>query len=156
VLDWARRYRASPDAEYAGSAGNVPLAAVACPGGGTTTVHAQLAPAIAALYEAAAAAGVDLCGGGYRSPEAQIALRQAHCGSSDYAIYQMPASQCSPPTARPGQSMHERGLAIDFRCDGITISSRSEPCFAWLADHAGDYGLRNLPSEPWHFSTDGS
>ena len=42
------------------------------------------------------------------------AVRRANCGSSNYAIYQMPASACSPPTARPGTSMHEQGLAIDF------------------------------------------
>ena len=37
--------------------------------------------------------------GGRRS--GQMELRRAHCGTSDYAVYQMPPSQCSPPTA-PG------------------------------------------------------
>ena len=74
---------------------------------------------------------------------------------SDYAIYQAPSSACSPPTARPGTSMHEKGLAIDFTCGGGTIS-RGSACFGWLEGHAGGYGLYNLPSEPWHWSTDGS
>jgi LAS superfamily LD-carboxypeptidase LdcB len=96
-----------------------------------------------------------MCGGGYRDPAQQVALRRAHCGSSDYAIYQAPSSACSPPTARPGTSMHEQGLAIDVTCGGGAIS-RGSACFGWLQGHAAGYGLHNLPSEPWHWSTDGS
>jgi hypothetical protein len=81
--------------------------------------------------------------------------RSPHCGSSNYAIYEAPSSSCSPPTARPGTSMHERGLAIDITCGGGTIG-RGSACFGWLAGHAAGYGLQNLPSEPWHWSTDGS
>jgi hypothetical protein len=157
VLDYAGRYRAErADTDtFAGSPGDVPLTDVGCPAGGTTIVHTQLAPALQALYAAARADGRQLCGGGYRDPQRQIELRRQNCGTSQYAIFQMPSSQCSPPTARPGRSMHERGLAIDFTCGGALIRSRDNPCFQWLADHANDYGLRNLPSEPWHFSTTG-
>src|SRR4029077_2450992 len=77
-------------------------------------VNAQIADNVSALLAAAEADGVPLAGWGYRDTSAQIALRQAHCGSSQYAIYAMPSYQCSPPTAPPGASMHERGLAIDF------------------------------------------
>jgi hypothetical protein len=93
---------------------------------------------------------VPLSGGGWRDPAAQINLRRQHCGSSYYAIYQMPSSSCSPPTARPGQSMHELGLAIDFSNCGS-----SSPCFRWLSANAGSYGFRNLPSESWHWSVNG-
>jgi len=51
--------------------------------------------------------------------------------------------------------MHERGLAIDFTYQGRVISSRSSPGYQWLAAHAGSYGFYNLPSEPWHWSTNG-
>ena len=51
----------------------------------------------------------------YRDPQRQIELRQQNCGSSHYAIYEAPSSACSPPTARPGSSNHERGLAVDFQ-----------------------------------------
>ena len=67
----------------------------------------------------------------------------------------MPASQCTPPTAIPGTSAHEQGLAIDFTCNGGGTVRRGDPCWNWLAVHAGDYGLINLPSEAWHWSTDG-
>jgi D-alanyl-D-alanine carboxypeptidase len=118
-------------------------------------VHGCLVDRVRAMQDAAAADGITLAGGGYRSTAEQIALRRAHCGTSDYAIYQMPSSQCHPPTARPGQSQHERGLAIDVTANGSIISSRNSAGFGWLAAHASDYGLYNLPSEPWHWSTTG-
>lgn len=118
-------------------------------------VHESIVAQVQALLTDAAAAGFDLGGGGYRDPAAQIATRKSNCGTSTYAIYQMPASQCSPPTARPGQSMHERGLAIDFTAGGQLIRSRSSAAFVWLANNAAKYGLYNLPSEPWHWSTNG-
>ena len=114
-------------------------------------VNASIANQLAAMIDAAAADGITLTGGGYRDSASQIALRRAHCGTSDYAIYQMPSSQCRPPTAIPGTSNHERGLAIDFN----NCSTRSSACFQWLAANAGGYGFRNLPSEPWHWSVNG-
>jgi hypothetical protein len=114
-------------------------------------VAASIADQLAAMVDAAAADGVTLTGGGYRDSSSQIALRRAHCGTSQYAIYEMSPSQCSPPTARPGQSNHERGLAIDFN----NCSTRSSECFRWLAANASSFGFQNLPSEPWHWSTNG-
>jgi D-alanyl-D-alanine carboxypeptidase len=132
------------------------LATVTCPHGGSITVAASIADNVQALLNAAARDGVSLCArSGYRSPEQQIELRRQNCGSSNYAIYYMPASQCSPPTARPGSSMHERGLAIDFSCNGGGAIRYGNECWNWLAAHADEYGLYNLPSEPWHWSTTG-
>ena len=119
-------------------------------------VNQRIAEPVRSLLNAATAAGFSLSGGGFRDPASQIALRQAHCGTSSYAIYQMPASQCTPPTARPGTSMHEQGLAIDFMSSGRLISTRSDPAFQWLAANASRFGFYNLPSEPWHWSVNGS
>jgi len=116
-------------------------------------VASSLAGQLAALLAAADGAGISLSGGGYRSAQAQIQARRNN-GCPD--VYNSPASSCRPPTARPGQSMHERGLAIDFQCNGALIQSRSGPCYQWLAANAARFGLRNLPSEPWHWSTTGS
>jgi peptidoglycan hydrolase-like protein with peptidoglycan-binding domain len=118
-------------------------------------VARQIAKQIDALLAAAAADGVKLSGGGYRSHDQQIKLRIEHCGSSHYDIYEKPSSQCTPPTARPGRSNHEKGLAIDFTYNGKTIKSRTNPGFKWLAANAVRFGLYNLPSEPWHWSVDG-
>jgi hypothetical protein len=118
-------------------------------------VHTSIAADVRALIEAARADGVPLSGWGWRDTQTQIRLRREHCGTSEYAIYRMPSSRCRPPTARPGSSQHERGLAIDFTYGGRSISTRRSPGFVWLNEHAATYGLKNLASEPWHWSTTG-
>ena len=119
-------------------------------------VHESIADETAALLRHAESDGISLSGGGYRDPSSQVALRRQHCGTSNYAVYQMSPSSCRPPTARPGQSMHERGLAIDFTYNGRAINSRSSPAYQWLAANAASYGFYNLPSEPWHWSVNGN
>lgn len=123
---------------------------------GGIQVHESIAIKVQDLLEHAARDGLRLSGGGYRSAAQQIALRRQNCGTSQWAIWQKPSYQCRPPTARPGRSMHERGLAIDFIYNGRSVSSRNNPAFRWLAANAATYGLYNLPSEPWHWSTNGN
>ena len=132
------------------------LATVTCPFGGSITVAGSIAGNVQGLLNAAASAGVSLCASsGYRSPDAQISLRQQNCGTSNYAIYYAPPSACNPPTAIPGSSMHERGLAVDFSCNGGGAIRRGNECWNFLAAHADEYGLHNLPGEDWHWSTNG-
>ena len=123
---------------------------------GGIQVHESIASKVQDLLEHAARDGIRLTGGGYRSAASQIALRRQNCGTSQWAIYQKPSYQCRPPTARPGRSMHERGLAIDFIHNGRGVTSRNSAAFRWLAANAATYGLYNLPSEPWHWSTNGN
>ena len=132
--------------------GDVTVRDVTCSNGGTITVADSIADNVQSLLDAAAADGVALCGWGYRSSDEQIELRKQNCGTSDYAIYEMPASSCSPPTARPGTSEHEKGLAVDFE----NCSSQSSECFGWLDGNAATYGMYNYPVEPWHWSTTGT
>ena len=136
-----------------GTVGRIGGVAVTTVGG--ITVATRIAGQVEALLAAAAADGFALGGSGYRSSDGQIATRAANCGSSDYDVYSKPASSCRPPTARPGQSMHEQGLAIDFTWNGALITSRNA-AFQWLARNAGRFGLSNLPAEPWHWSTNGN
>jgi LAS superfamily LD-carboxypeptidase LdcB len=117
-------------------------------------VHESIADKLLALLKAASRDGIRLGGGGYRSSTSQIALRRAHCGTSNWAIYHKPSYQCRPPTARPGASMHERGLAVDFTQNGRALWSNTSG-FRWLKRNAARYGFRNLPSEPWHWSVNG-
>ncbi len=131
------------------------VVSVPCPGGGSIQVAGDIAKPVERLLTDAAEAGITMCGNGYRDPADQIAVRRSNCGSSYYAIWVMPASYCSPPTARPGSSMHEQGLAIDFTVGGSTIGYGGA-AYNWLKAHAADYGLSNLPSEPWHWSTNGN
>jgi LAS superfamily LD-carboxypeptidase LdcB len=118
-------------------------------------VNVSIADNLEAMLAAAERDGISLSGGGYRDPAGQISVRMSNCGTSNYAIYQAPSSSCSPPTAKPGTSMHEQGLAIDFTYGGRIISSRSSAAYKWLASNAASYGFYNLPSEPWHWSTNG-
>jgi peptidoglycan hydrolase CwlO-like protein len=132
------------------------LATVSCPGGGSITVAGSIAGGVQGLLSRAGDQGVSICGSGYRDPQRQIELRMEHCGTSNYAIYEMPSSQCNPPTARPGNSRHEQGLAIDFTCNGGGAIVRGNECWNFLAANANEFGLYNLPSEPWHWSDNGN
>jgi len=118
--------------------------------GNGIVVNVSIVAQISAMIQAAGADGVYLSGGGYRDSAQQIAVRQSNCGTSYYAIYQMPSSSCSPPTAIPGTSQHEQGLAIDF--DNCSYGTS---VYNWLSANAASYGMYNLPSESWHWSTTG-
>ena len=117
-------------------------------------VHESIADKLLALLKASSRDGIRLGGGGYRSSTSQIALRRAHCGTSNWAVYSKLSYQCRPPTARPGASMHERGLAVDFTQNGRALWSNTSG-YRWLKRNAAKYGFRNLPSEPWHWSVNG-
>lgn len=132
--------------------GNVPIRICNV---GPFVVNTLIAPGVTAMLAAARAAGFDLSGGAYRSNAEQINTRRTNCGPTDYDIYDKPSGQCSPPTAVPGTSMHEWGLALDIKSNGLLIRSHSNPAYQWLQDNAGLYGLKNLPSEPWHWSSNG-
>jgi D-alanyl-D-alanine carboxypeptidase len=116
------------------------------------TVHSSIAYAFGRMLEDAKADGIVLSGGGLRTKQRQIELRTIN-GCPD--VWTAPSSSCRIPTAIPGHSLHEIGLAIDITWQGRTVTAQS-PAFQWLAAHAGEYGLVNLPSEPWHWSITGN
>jgi septal ring factor EnvC (AmiA/AmiB activator) len=118
-------------------------------------VHTQIADAVEGLVAAMEAEGFNLGGWGYRTAREQINLRRSNCGASEWEIWSKPSSTCRPPTARPGRSNHERGLAIDLTNNGRLITSRNSAVFQALQRLAPQFGLKNLPSEPWHWSVDG-
>lgn len=112
------------------------------------TVDAAIAPAVKQLVDGARPNL--LTGGGYRSSTQQAELRRKNgCTCSDSS------KCCKVPTAPVGQSMHELGLAVDFSWNGLLIRSKTSAGFRYLAAHAPAVGLSNLPSEPWHWSTNG-
>ena len=134
-----------------------------CPGGyGNVTVGGQIlmhtcntiSADVSKMIQDAKNAGINLSGASYRSSTEQLALRTKNCANAQTT----PPNQCTPPTAIPGTSMHESGLAVDFKCDGTIIQTTDNKCFLWLQKNAASYGvgLKNLPSEPWHWSTTGS
>ncbi len=116
-----------------------------------TTIHRSMAYAYRRMVEDANKAGIPISGGGFRTKQRQIELRRIN-GCPD--VWTAPASSCRVPTAIPGRSLHEIGMAVDITSGGRTLTSRS-PAFRWLKVHADEYGFVNLPSEPWHWSITG-
>ena len=116
-----------------------------------TTVHRTVAYAYKRMVDDAKKAGISIAGGGFRPKQRQIELRKIN-GCPD--VWTAPASSCRVPTAIPGRSLHEIGMAVDVTAGGKTITSKS-PAFKWLQAHADEYGFANLPSEPWHWSITG-
>ncbi|MDD3662572.1 MAG: D-alanyl-D-alanine carboxypeptidase family protein [Candidatus Pacebacteria bacterium] len=122
---------------------------------GVINVCKSIASNLEKLIADAKKENILLSGYGSRSEAQQRALRIKN-GCPD--IENSPAEDCNPPTARIGRSMHESGKAIDFRCNGKSMmesGGKNSPCFKWLANNAHNYGLKNLASEPWHWSTTG-
>lgn len=104
--------------------------------GGGKKVDASIADNVRKMIADAKKDGVDLkITSAHRSRQQQEVLYQKYLnGTGNLA-------------AKPGTSNHESGLAIDF--------SNTRGAYAWLKKNAGRYGLKNLPSEPWHYSTNG-
>jgi hypothetical protein len=108
---------------------------------GLDGVNPSLASAFLAMQAAAAQAGYSIgITSGYRTEAQQAKLRVSN-GCPD--VYQSPASSCRVPTAIPGSSNHNHGLAIDI--------SGNKAAKAWVAQNAAQFGL-GLPvrGEDWH------
>ncbi|MAQ76972.1 hypothetical protein CL684_00355 [Candidatus Campbellbacteria bacterium] len=147
-----------------------------CPQGITQVGSTYLCSSISEEYQNlltnAATDSISLGGGGFRTMEQQAYLRIKN-GCPD--IHNAPSSSCTIPTAPPGKSEHNSGLAIDFTCtvggqtgtinvhDGNTNGTKKEwtrDCYNWMVDNANSYGLFNLKRggrsiENWHWSTTG-
>ena len=134
---------------------NQGIGKVTTKGGNVIWVCNSYVSRIQALVDAAWAAtpSLKLSGGGYRTTTQQEGRRAANCGGSAN-VYNKNAT-CNPPTAFPGTSRHESGLAVDFSCNGVLIKTQSDPCFVWLSNNSSLAGFKNFAKEPWHWSFDG-
>lgn len=90
----------------------------------------------------------------YRTCTEQQSLRISACGSGDYNLYIKPIDLCLPPTEPAGKSLHNEGLAVDFKCGGYGLFENS-PCYTWLKQNGYMYHLYEHRLEPWHWSTTG-
>ena len=129
---------------------------------GVAESRKQMRPAAARaleeLFKAAADDGIELLAiSGYRSYWTQNDLykRRLKETSLEYvSVY----------VAKPGQSEHQTGLAMDLGCTGYTdLTERfaETPAYAWLSEHAHEYGfiirypkdktsITGYIYEPWH------
>ncbi len=101
------------------------------------------------LIRAAEVAEIRLSGQGFRSPAEQLARRRANCGPSPFDVYVKQASQCRPPTAKPGGT-HLRGIAVDFTAGGRGVSEGSA-AHRWLVKNASEFDFVGINAEPWHW-----
>ncbi|MDR0887371.1 MAG: D-alanyl-D-alanine carboxypeptidase family protein [Candidatus Nomurabacteria bacterium] len=120
--------------------------------GGKARVNSRVSGAFASLVDAAKAAGLN--------PSANSSFRsQAH----QQALWD--ANPNPAKVARPGNSNHQMGLAIDFSMTGTgstsnckTISGICTPSvhsdlYDWLRANSCTYGIRQYNGEFWHFDT---
>jgi hypothetical protein len=119
--------------------------------GGSFVVCNRIANSVQSLINKAWTEGYKISGWGWRSYDTQIALRTKN-GCPD--IYHTPPN-CKIPTAIPGTSLHESGLALDFTCDSVAIQTKDNKCFLWLQKNVGGL-LKNYSAEPWHWSITGN
>lgn len=127
------------------------------PGAGGVRIATENLAAFNAMVAAAQKDGINLLpiSSGWRDPEQQIALRKQNCPDWQNS----PSSSCSPPTAKPGTSNHEKGNAIDF--GSMCFAKKSVPTcpgnkrWDWLRKNAQNFKFYQLPSEAWHWSTTG-
>jgi LAS superfamily LD-carboxypeptidase LdcB len=122
------------------------------------------------MIKDANAAGVPLtCGSNFRTMQGQI---DAAKGNGCYRSGDYVRGNCRIPTAKPGNSKHQSGFAIDFGCNGKTICfsnssawcaangatkrPKEYPCFVWLQNNASKYKFYNYKDEAWHWSVDGT
>jgi len=86
----------------------------------------------------------------FRDCAEQRSLRSSNCGGDT----SLPADSCNPPTEKPGESLHNYGMAIDFKCDNSPTFEKSS-CYTWLKENAPKYKLQQRAEEPWHWSFTG-
>lgn len=114
------------------------------------TICKSISSNVNTMFTKAAESNIPLSGGGFRSKTEQEYQRRIHCNGN----ITDPNAPCTPPTAVPGSSRHENGLALDLKCGNNKVQ-KNDTCYNWLVQNAGTYKLYNLNGEPWHWSTDG-
>lgn len=131
----------------AGTKGAIGDVAVEKVPGTNVVVNRAWTANVSAFFAAGRAAGFtlqafDVAGPGY--------------GSFRSSAMQLDLRRRGYPAKPPGLSMHEWGLAIDLSCNGAKFTEAPAACRDWVRANAGRFGIQNLPSEPWHWSSNGS
>lgn len=132
--------------------------------GGPIHICKSIASNLEKMIIAAQKDNIILSGGGFRNRSSQLSLRIKNCQPPTRTPQALEFEKLTPPcntaTAIPGSSNHEKGLAIDFNCNGEKMKKTDQEniCYKWLVKNAGDYGFKNNFAElkeVWHWSVDG-
>lgn len=118
----------------------------------------EAADALTKLFQRASAEGVTLLGvSGYRSYQTQKSI-------FEYKANLLGEAKANRISARPGQSEHQTGLAMDITSpsvNGLTTNFGSTPEGNWVARNAAEFGfiiryqkgkehITSYDYEPWH------
>lgn len=96
------------------------------------------------MINAAKKEGVTLSGSGWRSYEQQ------------QRAWNKCAPNCNGMVARPGDSNHERGIALDVRSKSSGEHlTKADAEYKWLVKNGAKYGYINYEKEAWHWSMSG-
>lgn len=126
-------------------------------------VDIRMIDQLKSMIEAARNDGLDLwLSSAYRSNEVQKYLfEQESSYYTDMGYSEVQAKELAKKSvAVPGTSEHEMGLAVDF--NDVNEDFKYTPEYAWLSDHAAEYGfiqryaeekqaITNIIFEPWHY-----
>lgn len=112
------------------------------------------------LIAAAQKDGVNITiSSGLRTYQEQVQLFNSNCSAQTSQT----SGNCSPATAVPGLSNHEKGTAVDWGLNGQTFCFPNATCAAganagydWFMKNAAQFGFHKLSSEAWHWSSDGA
>lgn len=127
------------------------------------TLDSRALEAYGQMYQAAAQDGITLwIASGYRSPELQAQLYQQEIDMNmENGMTENEAVEAADRAVqKPGYSEHNTGLAMDFNT--VTDSFKDTDTYAWLMEHAQEYGfilrypedkedITGIMYEPWHF-----
>lgn len=126
-------------------------------------IDSRIYPALQEMFDAMRADGIyPVVGEGYRTHAEQQQMMDDKISSYIREGYSpKDAKRLAKETvAEPGTSEHELGIAVDINAD--TPQSSNEEVYAWLADHAYQYGfilrypqfkysVTGFDFEPWHY-----
>lgn len=94
----------------------IPISDTVVISGTNIRVNKGFAAQVTALVQAARTAGITLtANSSYRSPDEQIALRKANCGTSSDAIYKWPALRATPRRLSRARRATSRALLSTLR-----------------------------------------
>tara|TARA_R110000824_G_scaffold400651_1_gene608677 strand:- start:33131 stop:34318 length:1188 start_codon:yes stop_codon:yes gene_type:complete len=139
--------------------------------GKTIKLHPKFGAYIKQAVDDALASGLKLqksiSASGTRTTQSQISCRLKYkCGANYDEIMTLPSSgtraKCTTPAARPTQSNHEIGLAVDLGPELTQAydTSRATPFYQWMMKNVygkSKYGgIKSWDAkEPWHWSYSG-
>lgn len=121
-------------------------------------MSAKIIPALSAMFDAAAAAGVPLSiTSAYRSYTDQVATY------NNWVRVNGSTASADTVSARPGYSEHQTGFAVDLSAGSCSLECfLNSAQYTWLAQHAAEYGfiqrypvgltdITGYSDEAWHY-----